>query len=64
MKKRHGRPVDTTAKEGYWGDLWVLQKKRGMVIVGETCKYHNRGEEYGVILERPGVPQQTGGKWC
>ena len=20
-----------------WGDLWVLQKRQGMVLVGETC---------------------------
>ena len=48
-KKRYGRPVDTTAKEGVvlvWGDLWVLRKRRGMVLVGETCEYHSRGEEY------------------
>ena len=24
-----------------------------MVLVRETCEYHSRGEEYGVILERP-----------
>ena len=23
------------------------------MLVGETCKYHSRGEEYGVISERP-----------
>ena len=37
----------------FWGDLWVLQKRRGMLLVGETREYHSRGEEYGVILERP-----------
>ena len=36
-----------------WGDLWILQKRQGMVLVGETCEYHSKGEEYGVILERP-----------
>ena len=35
-----------------WGDLWVLQTRWGMLLVGETCEYHSRGEEYGVISER------------
>ena len=35
-----------------WGDLWVLQKKQGVVLVGETCEYHSRGKKYGVTLER------------
>ena len=34
------------------GDLWIPQQRRGMVLVGETCEYHSRGEEYGVISER------------
>ena len=25
----------------------------GTVLVAEICKYHSRGEEYGVISERP-----------
>ena len=49
--------MDTTAKEGdaviVWGDLWELRKRRVMVLVRETCEYHSRGEEYGVISERP-----------
>ena len=52
----HGRPVDTTAKEGVvlaWGDFWVLQKRQGILLVRETYEYHSRGEEYGVISERP-----------
>ena len=23
------------------------------MLVGETCEYHSRGEEYGAISERP-----------
>ena len=38
--KWHGRPVNTPAKEGY-GVSW------------EDCEYRSRGEEYGVISERP-----------
>ena len=34
-----------------WRDLWVLQKRQGMVLVVEICEYHSRG--YGVISERP-----------
>ena len=49
------------------------------MLVGETCEYHSREEEYGVISERPkgttveersmvlfrrGVTPQTGGVWC
>ena len=30
----------------------VLKKRHGVVLVRETCEYHSRGEEYGVILER------------
>ena len=37
-----------------WGDLWVLRKRRGMVFIGENCKYHSRGEKYIVVIsERP-----------
>ena len=41
------------ASHGVWGDLWVLQKRQGLVLAGESCEYHSRGEEYGVISDRP-----------
>ena len=59
--KRHGRPVDTTANEGYGVCLGrPLGTTKGVVLVRETCEYHSRGEEYGVIWRDLWVPQQTG----
>ena len=39
-------PHETREMVLVWGDLWVQQKRQGMVLVGETCEYHSRGEEY------------------
>ena len=65
-KKRHGIPVDTTAKEGdgvSFGRPLGTTKEVRFGVSRETCEYHSRGEEYMVIYisERYLVPQQTGG---
>ena len=33
-----------------WDIYGLLRKRQGMVLVGETCEYHSRGEGYGVSL--------------
>ena len=49
-----------------WGELWVLQKRWGMVLVGEPVTTTVEGRSIIVVLFQRDlwVPQQTGGVWC
>ena len=50
-KKWHGRPVDTTAKEGdavSLGRPLGTMKEAGYGVSQASCEYHSRREEYVV----------------